>query len=120
MKKKHQSGLLNRLAVAIAAQPRFALMLMRRGQFVRDTFADLGLDLIDDFLYEHRRQPFDRGKYAVLQYIPSSRQALPDWGTLTVRGPGSWVLRSRDGQTVWAAGRRGLPVCLRAEGGGNV
>lgn len=118
--KKENAGLLARLAAAIQSQPRFALMLMKKGEFVRDTFADLGLDLVDDFLFEHRRQPFDRGKYAVLMYVPGSRAVLPDWGTLTVRGPGSWVLRSRDGQTVWAAGRRGLPVCLWAEGGSNV
>jgi hypothetical protein len=38
------------------------------------------------------------GQYAVLQRIPALRDGrLPDWGRLTVRGPGSWVLVRADG-----------------------
>jgi hypothetical protein len=98
--------------------PWYAVMQMDPGGHLdRATWADLGPNLVPDFLAEMRAGSFDRGTYAVLAYIPASRKPLPDWGCLTVRGPGSWVLRSRDGQTVWAAGRQGLPICLRTEGG---
>ena len=79
----------------------------------RDSFTCLGPDLINGFLDEHRRYPFDKGFYSVGIWYPKANQAGPDWGTLSVRGPGSWCLRSRDGQTVYAPGRAGLVFSLR-------
>lgn len=73
----------------------------------------LGPNLLWDFLAEWRSEPFKAGVWIVGAYIPATDTDLPDWGTLTVRGPGSWVLRSRDGRQAWAAGRNGTLICLQ-------
>ena len=73
----------------------------------------LGPNLLWDFLAEQRALPFQPGCWIVCSWIPATDRDLPDWGTLTVRGPGSWVLRSRDGRQAWAAGRQGTLICLQ-------
>jgi hypothetical protein len=90
-----------------------ATMLTDNGRLQRETFCVLGLDLLRDFLSEQQRLPFPPGLYAIGCWRPKLRHSLPDWGTLEIRGIDRWIFRSRDGQAVWAAGRRGLPICLR-------
>ena len=87
----------------------------RQGE-TSDTCVILGTLLLEDFLAEHRSRRMPGGCYAVSRWVPRFGIDLSDWGTLTVRGPGSWVLRSRDGKQMWASGRCGTVICLRAEG----
>jgi hypothetical protein len=74
---------------------------------------ELGTNLLPDFVAEDRAEPFGRGVWIIGRFIPDTRQELPDWGSLTVRGPGSWILRSRDGRQAWASGRDGTVIFLR-------
>lgn len=60
----------------------------------------LGFDLIGGLLVCAHEAPV--GDYAVVAWKPVGGQRLPDWGLFRVRGPGSWVLRSLDGETCYA------------------
>ena len=57
------------------------------------------------------------GCYAVRARIEATRLHLPDWGCLLIRGPGSWVLRARDGSQSIAPGRDGRLWQFGASGG---
>lgn len=115
MKKQQVSE--NKLWEACQELPWYGICRVNAtGHISRRTFTCLGPDLLNGFLDEHRKVPFPAGDYAVGTWIPKRKTAMADWGLLRVTGPGSWVLRSKDGRTGWAAGRRGIVVCLRAGG----
>ena len=53
------------------------------------------------------------GRYAVRARTYVFRRRLPDWGCLTVRGPGRWVLRRRGGGQVVVPDGFGGVIVLR-------
>jgi hypothetical protein len=90
--------------------------LSKAGNLLGQKFFCIGPDLVPGFVSEHARAPIPPGVYGIGAWIPKGSVSLPDWGTLTVRGPGSWVMRSRDGRIVWVADGTGKPVSLRTGG----
>jgi hypothetical protein len=77
--------------------------------------AEIGPDLIAGVL-AHISELKPCRTYAILAFIPALHR-LPDWGTLVVRGPGSWVLRSMDGRQVICPDRLGALHLLGLAGG---
>ncbi|MHB8397373.1 MAG: hypothetical protein ACYDCI_00340 [Candidatus Limnocylindrales bacterium] len=121
---KKNEGLSEKIWRKIGRLRHFALMRIdprvdhnNAGHFVRESYRELGLAILPELLWLLRTEDeLLPGQHIVGCYVPARPDALPDWGGLTVRQSGGWVLRSRDGQTVWVSGRRGLPICLRGEG----
>jgi hypothetical protein len=87
-------------------QPSYGLCRLRRcgssrletaGRLDCDTMG-IGLDLAAGVLWA--APGLLPGFYAVRCRTHVFRHRLPDWGCLLIRGPGSWVLRRRDGGEV--------------------
>ena len=90
----------------VGSEPFYGLCRIRGVGELRDREThSIGPDLILGVQIAVATAWLRPGTYAVRRRIQATKTLLPDWGTLIVRGPGSWTLRRRDGRrTIVPAG----------------